>query len=49
MGNSLSYLLQLTREIFGLNPLVILFLIGDKYSLNRIENCDEKIPILEII
>jgi hypothetical protein len=49
MGNSLSYLLQLTKEIFGLNPLVVLFLIGDKYSLKRIENSDEKIPILEHI
>ncbi len=47
MGNSLSYLLQLTRDIFGLNPLVMLLLLGDKYSLKRIENIEEIIPTLE--
>jgi hypothetical protein len=49
MGNSLSYLLQLTREIFGINPLVFLLLIGDKYSLNKIEKSDGKIQILDHI
>ncbi len=47
MGNSLSYLLQLTKDIFGLNPLVLLLLIGDKYSLIKIENCEDVIPILD--
>jgi hypothetical protein len=40
MGNSLSYLLKLTREIFGLNPLIVLFLIGEKHSLKIIENSE---------
>ncbi len=47
MGNSLSYLLQLTKEIFGLNPLVVLFLLGENYSLKMIENSVQKIPNLE--
>jgi hypothetical protein len=47
MENSISYLLTLIIEIFGINPLVFLLLMGDPYSLNKIENSNIKIHFLE--